>query len=128
MIQHFLALVQQYNQYQFQKEEQLKTMPAANPTVKITQSQIEKLRGSILSNLDNINTSTAQLKQRYIGDFQNNRAKLSAVPKQERQLLEIGRQQDIKEKLIYVSSAKKEEAAITKASGLSSNASPLTRL
>jgi tyrosine-protein kinase Etk/Wzc len=119
------SLVQQYNSLQFQKEEQLKTMPAANPTVKITQSQIEKLRGSILSNLENITTSTKQLKQRYVGEFQSNRAKLNDVPRQERQLLEIGRQQDIKEKLFMFLLQKKEEAAITKASQLSANATPL---
>jgi tyrosine-protein kinase Etk/Wzc len=119
------GLVSQYNQYQFQKEEQLKTMPAANPAVKLTQSQIEKLRASILSNLENINTSTSELKNRYLGEFQNNRAKLNAVPVQQRQLLEIGRQQDIKEKLFMFLLQKKEEAAITKASQLSANAVPL---
>lgn len=119
------TLVKQYNTFQFQKEEQLKTMPAANPSVRLTQSQIDKLRSSILSNLENINTSTAQLKDRYVGDLQANRAKLKAVPRQERQLLEIGRQQDIKEKLFMFLLQKKEEAAITKASGLSSNSSPL---
>lgn len=119
------SLVKQYNQYQFQKEEQLKTMPAANPAVRVTQSQIDKLRASILSNLENINLSTSQMKDRYVGAFQANRAKLNEVPKQERQLLEIGRQQDIKEKLFMFLLQKKEEAAITKASQLSSNSSPL---
>jgi capsular exopolysaccharide synthesis family protein len=120
-----LALVQQYNTMQFQKEEQLKTMPAANPTVKLTESQLEKLKLSILDNLENINTSTAQARQRYISEFESNRARLNAVPRQERQLMEIGRQQDIKQQLFMFLLKKKEEAAITKASALSSNSSPL---
>ncbi|MDB5191554.1 MAG: hypothetical protein JWQ96_1117 [Segetibacter sp.] len=119
------SLVQQYNQYYFQKEEQLKSMPAANPAVRVTQNQIEKLRSSILNSLDNISSSTGSMKQRYLGDYQNSRAKLRAVPGQERRLLEIGRQQDIKEKLFMFLLQKKEEAAITKASGLSLNSTPL---
>ncbi len=119
------ALVKQYNDNIFKKADQLKEMPAANPAVKATESQIEKLRSSIYNNLENINISTSQLKQRYLGEFQNNRAKLNAVPGQERKLMEIGRQQDIKEKLFMFLLQKKEEAAITKASQLSSNSSAL---
>ncbi len=119
------AMVKQYNENIFKKEEQLKEMPAANPAVRTTESQIDKLKSSILSNLENINTSTAQLKQRYLGQFEMNRSKLNAVPGQERKLMEIGRQQDIKEKLFMYLLQKKEEAAITKASQLSSNSSAL---
>jgi tyrosine-protein kinase Etk/Wzc len=119
------ALVQQYNQYYFQKEEQLKTMPAANPTVRITQNQIDKLRSSILNSLENISTSTGNMKNRYMGAYQSSKAKIRAVPLQERRLMEIGREQDIKEKLFMYMLQKKEEAAITKASGLSLNSIPL---
>ncbi len=119
------TLVKQYNDNIFKKEEQLKEMPAANPAVRATVSQIDKLRSSIMNNLENINTSTAQLKQRYMGEFEANRSKLNAVPRQERQMMEIGRQQDIKEKLFMYLLQKKEEAAITKASQLSSNSSAL---
>ncbi|MEJ7828467.1 MAG: polysaccharide biosynthesis tyrosine autokinase [Segetibacter sp.] len=119
------SLVKQYNDNIFKKAEQLKEMPAANPAVRSTESQIEKLKSSIYNNLENINVSTSQLKQRYLGEFQANRARLNAVPRQERQLMEIGRQQDIKEKLFMFLLQKKEEAAITKASQLSSNSSAL---
>jgi tyrosine-protein kinase Etk/Wzc len=119
------ALVQQYNQSYFQREEQLKTMPAANPAVRITQNQLDKLKSSILTSLNDISSSTDQQKNRYLGNYESSRARLRAVPVQERRLLEIGRQQDIKEKLFMFLLQKKEEAAITKASGLSLNSVPL---
>ena len=115
------GLAAQYNQAIFQKDEQLRTMPAANPVVRNTQAQIDQIRNSILSNLDNISLNTRQLKQRYQGELSSGRSKLRQVPRQERQLLEISRQQAIKEQLFMYLLQRKEEAAITKASNLSSN-------
>jgi tyrosine-protein kinase Etk/Wzc len=119
------GLVGQYNQAIFGKEEQLRTMPAANPMVRSTQASIDKLRSSILNNLDNISVATSQLRKRSASKIQTSRSSLSSVPGQERRLLEVSREQEIKEKLFLFLLQKKEEAAITKASQLSSNSIPL---
>ncbi len=119
------GLVGQYNSAIMEREELLRTMPAANPIVRNAQASLEKYRANISSALDNVAVRTKQLKQRAYGDVSAGRSKLVSVPRQERQLLEISRQQDIKEKLFLFLLQRKEEAAITKASNLSSNTIPI---
>ncbi|WP_207492026.1 polysaccharide biosynthesis tyrosine autokinase [Aridibaculum aurantiacum] len=111
-----LSMVQQYNGLQVQREELLKTMPAANPAVRSAEGQIEKLRGGILENLNNIKNSTSQQRNRLRSEYDMYRSRLRAVPRQERQLLEINRQASVKENLFKFLLQKREEAAITRAS------------
>lgn len=119
------GLVQQYNSLLFQKEDALKTTPAANPMVKKMQAQIEQLRPAILSELDKLASSASNARQRFQAEVSTGRSRLVSVPGQQRKLLEVSREQEIKEKLFLFLLQRKEEAAITKASNLSMNTIPV---
>ncbi|HLL42572.1 MAG TPA: polysaccharide biosynthesis tyrosine autokinase, partial [Segetibacter sp.] len=119
-----LALVTSYNQLQLEREEKLKIMPEANPVIQVLNSQVEKVRVSLLENLTNIRRATETLRNTVLSDYNNLRGRIRTIPSKERELLEIQRQQGIKEKLYLFLLQKREESAITVASSIS-NASAI---
>jgi hypothetical protein len=99
-------------------------MPEANPVIQVLNSQVEKVRISLLENLTNIRSATETLRNTVLSDYNNLRGRIRTIPSKERELLEIQRQQGIKEKLYLFLLQKREESAITVASSIS-NASAI---
>jgi capsular exopolysaccharide synthesis family protein len=110
------ALVLQYNNFQLKRVELLKTTTEENHLVKELESQLEKIRVSILEDLSNITKNNATLNKAYQDQDDIVLSKLKTIPERERRYLEIMRQEGIKEKEYLFLLQKREESEITRAS------------
>lgn len=110
------ALVQNYNQLVLERERQTTRLGAKNPITIDLGNQVKNTRESLIGNitslkkayritLDNINKRDAELSMR-----------IKSMPTIQKNLVQIKRDQSVKEQLYFFLLQKKEEAAITLAS------------
>lgn len=95
----------------------LKKIGAENsPTVLALQSQIAQLKPSILENIRNLKQNLRATESKIRGESNRYTSMLRTIPKKERELLDINRQQTVKNSIYTFLLEKREETALSYAS------------
>jgi tyrosine-protein kinase Etk/Wzc len=117
----FLNLLNKFNELQRERERMLRTTQPSNPLVLNINEQLDNLKRSLLENLRQIKTGLEITNRNLVSSNSDISSRAQRVPEIERQLVELSRQQAIKEEHFLYLTKKREESALSLAATTVSN-------
>jgi tyrosine-protein kinase Etk/Wzc len=110
------SLVDQLVQLQVRKTSLLRTIPEENPIVESINDQISSLKKSLDQTIQSLKNSLLASQKQLRSQNNQYQSSISDIPAKERGLLDVMRQQDIKNNLFNFLLQKREETAMSRAS------------
>lgn len=107
------ALLSTFNQLTLERERVLNRFGAKNPEIEIIEKQLSNLRVNILDNINNAERDITVKRNMMDSQSKAISSRIRTLPSTEKQLLEIQRQQLIKQELYLYLLQKREEAALS---------------
>ncbi|WP_420152775.1 GumC family protein [Siphonobacter sp.] len=113
--QVLLGLIGQVSELELKREQLLRTSNEMNPLLQIMESQIRNVKANIRDNVQTMRTMLVTSKSQMLATNSKMERVLRGIPRKERLLLDISRQQAIKNDLYTFLLKKREETAVTHA-------------
>ncbi|MCH5598720.1 GumC family protein [Niabella ginsengisoli] len=115
------GLIQSFNDLQLKRQQSLATIEPSNILIQNIDKSLKNIRASISENIKNLRRGVAVTQNEVNNDYSQFQAKIKTIPAVERQLLEIQREQGIKQSIYQYLLQKKEESLISLAATVSNS-------
>lgn len=113
------SLIEKFNELQLERQRMLRTSQPSSSLIRNIDDQLSNLRVNIQENLRNIKSGLLITRDNLLSSSAQFQSKIRQVPSIERELLEINRQQSIKQAIYLFLLQKREEAGLALAATIS---------